>query len=383
MKVKHYKNLFVFHPAGIGDAVLDISSIYQIINATDHNQEIHYIGNYLAKPIIELSGLKEQIKEHYISFPLDIKSIIKLILLRNKIDCLIVLGGMNLKKVGYLKYLLKPKFMYGSLTDDPKECINKIVPKKKLYDFIEGPHEGMHRVQLNLLLFKKIGINASLNLKGFDKKLVEKIPISNNLNLVLPNQYITIHISNNIKYKTLPKEHWKRLIEDLIEKYNLPIIILGNEKEKAYCSEIIKSIPTNNIIDLLGKSDLYQTIKIISNSSIMVSIDSGLSHIAAALKIPLVSIYGPTKISQIAPLDTIGYTINYPLECSNCYWSEKYYNCEYSRKCLSEISTNAILKAVEMTLNPLMTEDKFSQNGSVVIKIRTPKDLNTSFRYFI
>ena len=82
-----YKNIFVFHPAGLGDAILDLSTLDQLVNASNYTGKIHYVGNIIAKPIIDLSGLPIGIKKHYIKYPFDIKSIIKLLSLRNKIDC--------------------------------------------------------------------------------------------------------------------------------------------------------------------------------------------------------------------------------------------------------------------------------------------------------
>jgi ADP-heptose:LPS heptosyltransferase len=377
-----YKNIFVFHPAGLGDAILDLSTLDQLFNASNYTGQIHYVGNIVAKPIIDLSGLPIGIKKHYIKYPFDIKSIIKLLSLRNKIDCLAILGGMNLKKVSYLKYLLNPRIMIGSLTDDPIECINKNLPKNNIYDHIEGPHEGSHRIQLNLMLFRKIGINAPLSIKGLDKNLVNKIPLVYDDIINTSEEYFTIHISNNKKFKTLPQDLWIGIIRILIEKYDIPIVIIGEKNEADYSSIILESIASNKIINLIGKTDLLQTIKIINDSNLLLSIDSGLGHIAGALDVPLISIFGPTKISQISPISNFGYSIHYPLECSNCYWSRNYYNCENNRECLSIISIDSINKAIDLIYNR-KKPNYMNYKGTIVKKMITKDGLTSSMKNFM
>jgi len=374
------KNIFIFHPAGIGDAVLDLSTLNQLCNASNFNGNIHYIGNIIAKPIIELSGLSEDIKKHYIRYPLDFYSIIKLLYLRNKIDCLAILGGMNLKKVSYLKYLLKPKIMIGALTDDPLECITKISTKSKIYNHIEGPIEGAHRTQLNLLLLQKIGINTNLSIKGLDKTLVDEIPFFNKENINTKG-YFTIHMGNEEKFKTMPPELWIKVLKDIIKKYDNQVIILGGKNEKPFSLKILESIYSKKVLNFTGKTNLYQTIRLINSSKAMISIDSGLSHIASALEVPLVSIYGPTKISQISPINIRGYTISYPLECSNCYWSNRYYDCQYGRECLSSITPNSINKAIKMVINNSNVK-KINNKGCIIQKMITNNDLKISLKNY-
>ena len=50
--------IVIFHPAGIGDYLMDLSNLYQLINSKSSTKQITYVCNEINKPLVEYSGIK-------------------------------------------------------------------------------------------------------------------------------------------------------------------------------------------------------------------------------------------------------------------------------------------------------------------------------------
>ncbi|MBN2018263.1 MAG: lipopolysaccharide heptosyltransferase II [Candidatus Cloacimonetes bacterium] len=118
--------------------------------------------------------------------------------------------------------------------------------------------------------------------------------------------------------KQYPIEYYKKLIEHLLNNYEVNIILIGTENEKSLTAEIT-SISQTGICDLGGKTSLIETAVIINYSDLFISGDCGSMHIAAALGVPQIAIFGPTHPKLgFAPLNPRAKILTLNLDCSPC-----------------------------------------------------------------
>lgn len=104
--------------------------------------------------------------------------------------------------------------------------------------------------------------------------------------------------------KRWPHYHYAKLAELLIKK-GYAIHLFGSNKDKAVGDQIRESLAEDlqrYCINLAGQTDLNQVVDLIADCRAIVSNDSGLMHIAAALGKPLVALYGPTSPQYTPPL---------------------------------------------------------------------------------
>ncbi|EIJ69875.1 lipopolysaccharide heptosyltransferase II [Pasteurella bettyae] len=104
--------------------------------------------------------------------------------------------------------------------------------------------------------------------------------------------------------KRWPHYHYANLAHQLIEK-GYSIRLLGSAKDEQVCEQICHALPDNlrgYCINLAGQTELNQAVDIIADCVAMVTNDSGLMHIAAAVNRPLVALYGPTSPQYTPPL---------------------------------------------------------------------------------
>ncbi len=139
------------------------------------------------------------------------------------------------------------------------------------------------------------------------EKLLEKID-KNKKNLMIAP-------ATTWKNKHWDKENWKKLISGIdYDKYNL--IFLGTKKDK----ELIDYIGGNNFINLAGKTNLLQFIEVLRRADILISLDSGSTHLAWATGHPyIISIFTSTPKERYAPLGTKHIALQGDLKCQPCH----------------------------------------------------------------
>lgn len=94
--------------------------------------------------------------------------------------------------------------------------------------------------------------------------------------------------------------------------------LMGSDNDVATCDEI-NHLANGSCHVLAGKTTLPEAIDLIACSSLVVSNDSGLMHIAAALQKPLVAVYGSTDPGHTPPLSSNHKIARLDLGCSPCF----------------------------------------------------------------
>ncbi|MEW6557729.1 MAG: lipopolysaccharide heptosyltransferase II [Elusimicrobiota bacterium] len=128
--------------------------------------------------------------------------------------------------------------------------------------------------------------------KGIDFFIDEKI--KNKFVQLYKFEYISICPVAIWKTKRWPKENFIALAKKIIEKYNYNILIFGGKTDFEYCESIKNQIGyTEKTKNLCGLS-LQETAVVLTKCKHLLTNDTGLMHIAEALKIPVVAFFGPT-----------------------------------------------------------------------------------------
>lgn len=105
--------------------------------------------------------------------------------------------------------------------------------------------------------------------------------------------------------KRWPHYHYARLAEQLIDERGSQVVLFGSAHDKDLAESIREAVAEKNrryCLNLTGLTSLEQAINLIAACSAIVTNDSGLMHIAAALDKPLVALYGPSSPDFTPPL---------------------------------------------------------------------------------
>ena len=96
--------------------------------------------------------------------------------------------------------------------------------------------------------------------------------------------------------KRWPIERFRELAGKIDERFGLSVVATGTQGEREYIEAIGK-----RVINLAGKTTVRELIPLMKKASLVVSNDTGPGHIAAALGVPMVMIFGPTNPARVCP----------------------------------------------------------------------------------
>jgi heptosyltransferase-2 len=139
--------------------------------------------------------------------------------------------------------------------------------------------------------------------------------------------------------KQWPLAYYKQLAERLVGD-GWQIWLLGSDKDKAAGEEISGM---ENIYNLCGETSLVDVIDLLSYVEQVVTNDSGLMHVAAAMRVRVNAIYGSSTPAYTPPLTKNSDVFYTDRECSPCFAR----TCRYGHyKCLGDISADDIFDAI-------------------------------------
>lgn len=162
--------------------------------------------------------------------------------------------------------------------------------------------------------FKKLGFDLDISNPEFPKTAKLSTEILKVTGEKSNQKWIGIAPFAQYESKVYPLDLMQQLIDKLATDSNTKIFLFGGGNKEI---EILNSLMNGkeNVINIAGKLKLPQELDLISNLDIMVSMDSGNSHIAAMLGIKVVTLWGATHpFAGFSPF-------NQPLE--NCVVSDR------------------------------------------------------------
>lgn len=215
-------------------------------------------------------------------------------------------------------------------------------------------------VERYLETVKEIG--CELDDKGLEIFIPESVNASvenifHKLNIKKTDLIVGIAPSAKHNTKKWLLERYQKLIEQLIENYQAKIILFGGKNEMPEIESIEKNINTKfnseSVVNFTGKLSLLENAAVINYCNVIVVNDTGLMHLAAAVKRKVVAIFGPTvKEFGFFPYGTESIVVeNNNLRCRPCSYHGSSVCPKKHFKCMSEISTEKVFNAVKHILN--------------------------------
>ena len=120
--------------------------------------------------------------------------------------------------------------------------------------------------------------------------------------------------------KRWPAEYYAEVANDAISK-GWQVMLFGSDKDIPVTNQI-NQLSKNKCIDLGGKTKLGEAIDLMSLCDTVISNDSGLMHIAAALNKKIVAIFGSSDPYHTPPMSANAVIEYLDLECSPCFKRE-------------------------------------------------------------
>ena len=127
-------------------------------------------------------------------------------------------------------------------------------------------------------------------------------------------------LASHQRYKMWAVEKYAELADKLIENYNAAILFFGGEEEHSLIAKI-QSMMKHRLLNMAGRTSIRETAALIYKCDLFICGDTGLMHIAGALEVPAIAIFGPTNYRRVGPWGNPerNVIVRKELDCSPCY----------------------------------------------------------------
>jgi len=148
--------------------------------------------------------------------------------------------------------------------------------------------------------------------------------------------------------KRWPAEHFAKLARRFLAD-GLEVWMLGSPNDKAAAAAVLDSVgdARDSIRDLSGRTDLGTAIDLLSLATVVVSNDSGLMHAAAAVRAPLVALFGSSSPGYTPPISETARIARIDIACSPCFRRE----CPLGHfRCMRELAPDSVYDLARSSL---------------------------------
>jgi heptosyltransferase-1 len=200
------------------------------------------------------------------------------------------------------------------------------------------PGERSHVVQMNLGLLTAIGLTVGA--PEFPIKCVDT-EIARAMRERAGNRYALVNPGAAWPNKRWPAARYGTVARVIEERHGLKTIVSWGPGEEPLAQEVVRESAGAALLS--PKTSIADLLALIRGAALMISGDTGPTHVAAALGTPLVGIYGPTRPSRNGPWAAGDITISRDAVCQ-CHHLRR---CTRDRMCLLDVEAAEVLDAVE------------------------------------
>jgi len=209
--------------------------------------------------------------------------------------------------------------------------------------------EKIHLTDHLLKQFAQYGLPASesnprLHLKGSDRKWAEDFWGKKGVDEKERSKVVILHPGSGSKKKVWPLERFLDLAHTLQEHLSSKILIVLGPAEGPHVQRTFEGTGGNSFIFAKGLT-LLQLASVMEGCWFFIGNDSGISHMAAALGLPTIVIFGPTDQRVWSPRGKKTFVVRKGVYCSPCP-QERFFQCK-DFECLRGIEMREVLEGLK------------------------------------
>jgi len=242
-------------------------------------------------------------------------------------------------------------YRVGRLDDGPQTW------RKAFFTQLVKPDPSMELNQYasehHLNILASIGITAKdriPDLKVTEEKRRRILCVLAKAGVSVDKPMVALHPFSLWPYKEWRQERWVRLIDYLTGPRSLSVLVTGSAEERGRASEMLRPF-RRNVFNLAGKTDIGELPALIEACCLFIGVDSGVLHIAGAVGVPTVAIFGPSSPVTWAPRRKRHVSVSKEMPCIPC----RRKGCQGNgiSRCLDELSYEEVKKAIDAQMEPL------------------------------
>ena len=315
----------------MGDLIL-ITPLVKTLRNAYPSAKVDLLTTPRVRPIVENTPLYNQI--FYLSFGLDF--LFSLLQNFRKLRCqqydIVIDLEFYYRLTTLLSLAIRPAYFMGfDLQKKRSQVMDLSVPYP----------EDLHVSDAFLEMAKALGISTlvttleSLTVSSEDMAIAQKVRPS--------NDYILIHFgtSSRAQSRRWDCQKWTQLIQQL--SANWQIVLIGGHEETLLLPNI--TLPQKNVTTLIGRLSIPQTAALMKTAKLYIGLDTGPTHLACAMGVPVLALYGPNTPVRWGP--KYAHVIYKQWTCSPCTRQHEgiVSSCK-DNQCMQQITVEEVVKQI-------------------------------------
>ena len=151
--------------------------------------------------------------------------------------------------------------------------------------------------------------------------------------------------ATNSAAKQWPAERFAKTADRISELQGFQTIIVGTAGDKPVADEV-SGLMCSKAWVIAGQTSIAELKGVLACARLVISNDTGTSHVAAALDVPTVVVFGPTEHVSTRPLSRRAAVVRHNVECSPCMLRE----CPIDHRCMTRVEVDDVYAAAQNLL---------------------------------
>ena len=309
------KRIIINFPTNLGDVIMGLSVL----------DRLH--SNY---PRAEISAITSPQTHNF--------------LMRNRFIDEVILFDKSWRPRAKIKFCLYLRGKYDLIADLKNSFLPVALGIGKRTPFIRRFSNKVHIEDKYLSLISKIapkesGEKSNFVLKGNERDKWDSLGIEKAI-------FIACSSRSNIKQYSYAS------LKDVVSSFEnkQKVIILGQEQDRGFYKDILRQ---KGVIDLVGKTNIWDVFYLLKEyASLLLGVDSSITHMASYLEVPVVCLFGPTSYERSYPRSKYSVVLRKEeLDCLPCEVAR----CNRNNECM-EIAPQDVIDAMNKILKNAKTK---------------------------
>ena len=261
----------------------------------------------------------------------------------------LVIDLQGLLRSAVFAWLARGKFLVGldNRFEGGREGANLF------YDLAVRTSDHLHAVERCLSVLPALGVSVDRKFQWMPQRPQVAADVKRKWPAVTDPKLCWIALQPGARWPTKcwPTQNFAALVQLFAQKYpNVRFAVLGSKEDKPRGDIIYRAAP-ERVLNLCAETSMPEMIEWLRLCDLMITNDTGPMHVAAALDIPLIALFGPTDPHSTGPYGQIENVMRIDLPCSPCFK----HHCTWRNpmECLNAMTPEMVFQFAQKKLKDL------------------------------
>lgn len=184
----------------------------------------------------------------------------------------------------------------------------------------------------------------ALNVTDEDREQARLMLVDSGIARAVPILALSPGATNSLAKRWLV-ERFAATADRFAEQKGFQTIIVGAPGDQEVADEVARQMRSRAVV-LAGRTSIADLKALLACCSLVVSNDTGTAHVAGALGVPTVVVFGPTEHVSTRPLSDVATIVRHDVECSPCMLRE----CPIDHRCMTRVEVDDVYAAAQELL---------------------------------